>query len=237
LVPGITSLLKGIFYLKMKIGSVREMSFRYAALGDSLTVGVGSGLFSPGFVERFQQLAAEKLGTPIYVQVFAHSGFLSNDILELLKDELIKEQIKEANIITITSGGNDMLHAARQFEEDHNEADFNIALKGCMNNYRKLVSGICKLKEYKSVPYIIRLISLYNPFPNNALAKKWVERFNSQLSQLSKGSLIYVARTDLIFRDHEKEYLSIDGIHPNDHGYEKIADCLDLLGYDGLQNV
>jgi lysophospholipase L1-like esterase len=215
------------------------MSFQYVALGDSLTVGVGSSLFSPGFVQRFQQLAAEKLGTQVFLQVFAHSGFLSNDILQSLEDEIIQEQLKGANIITITAGGNDLIQAARQFEEDHRESDFNSALDNCMENYRKLIMGIRKLKDNRTrlFPFIIRLINLYNPLPQNDLAEKWIKRFNIQLNYLSKAPFISVAKIDRIFKGHEKEYLSFDGIHPNDFGYKKISDSLDLLGYGQLQDV
>lgn len=213
------------------------MVFHYVALGDSLTVGVGSSLFSQGFVLKFQQLAAEKLGTQIFVQVFAHSGFLSKDILQALEDEFIQEQLKEASIITITAGGNDLIQAARKYEEDHLESDFNSALNNCMENYRKIIMGLRQLKESKPqlFPFIVRPINLYNPFPQNDLAEKWIKRFNMQLNHLSKAPCISVAKIDRIFKGHEKEYLSADRIHPNDFGYRKISESLDLLGYGQLQ--
>ncbi|MDP4162216.1 MAG: spore gernimation protein, partial [Bacillota bacterium] len=37
------------------------MSFLYVALGDSLSVGVGTTFFSPGFVQRFRRSAERVL--------------------------------------------------------------------------------------------------------------------------------------------------------------------------------
>jgi lysophospholipase L1-like esterase len=45
---------------------------------------------------------------------------------------------------------------------------------------------------------------------------------------------ISVVQIDRVFKGHETDYLSIDGIHPNDRGYEKIAEALHHLGYGEL---
>ncbi len=211
------------------------MNYLYVALGDSLTAGIGANLFSPGFVQRFQRMAEAELHTQIFVQVFTHSGYLSRDILKMLEDEFVRGRMKEADIITITAGGNDLISAARQYEEDRNEKDFSFALNQCMENYRKILYAVKQLKEKSSPPFILRVIDLYNPFPENVLANKWINKFNLQLKNLAKEPNISVAEIDSIFKGHEKEYLSIDRIHPNDRGYQKIAESLNRLGYDGLE--
>jgi lysophospholipase L1-like esterase len=210
------------------------MSYSYIALGDSLTVGIGASFFLPGFVQRYQILAISELQEPVYVQSFAHPGFQSLDVLLELNNDLLMEQIKYADIITITAGGNDLIQAARKFEEDQNEEDFSIALKRCMDNYRKIIKTINTLKNDSVNPYIIRLIDLYNPFPENPLAEKWIKKFNLHLKNFVKVPYISVVQIDRVFKGHETDYLSIDGIHPNDRGYEKIAEALHHLGYGEL---
>jgi lysophospholipase L1-like esterase len=175
-----------------------------------------------------------ELQEPIYVQTFAHPGFQSLDVLLELNNDLLMEQIKYADIITITAGGNDLIQAARKFEEDQNEEDFSIALKRCMDNYQKIMKTINTLKDDSVNPYIIRLIDLYNPFPENPLAEKWIKKFNLQLKNFVKVPYISVVQIDRVFKGHEKDYLTIDGIHPNDLGYEKIAEALHHLGYGEL---
>jgi lysophospholipase L1-like esterase len=210
------------------------MSYSYIALGDSLTVGIGASIFLPGFVQRYQILAISELQEPVYVQTFAHPGFQSLDVLLELNNDLLMEQIKYADIITITAGGNDLIQAARKFEEDQNEEDFSIALKRCMDNYWKIIKTINTLKNDSVNPYIIRLIDLYNPFPENPLAEKWIKKFNLQLKNFVKVPYISVVQIDRVFKGHETDYLSIDGIHPNDRGYEKIAEALHYSGYGEL---
>jgi lysophospholipase L1-like esterase len=210
------------------------MSYSYIALGDSLTVGIGASFLSPGFVQRYQILAMSELQEPVNVQTYAHPGYQSHDILLELNNDFLMEQIKNADIITITAGGNDLIQAARKFEEDQNEEDFSIALKRCMDNYQRIIKTINVLKNDSANPYIIRLIDLYNPFPENPLAEKWIKKFNLQLKNFVKVPYISVVQIDRVFKGHETEYLSIDGLHPSDRGYEKIAEALHHLGYGEL---
>jgi lysophospholipase L1-like esterase len=210
------------------------MSYLYVALGDSLTVGAGATFLSPGFVQRYQWLAISELQEHVYVQTFAHSGFQSHDVLLEFHNDFVKEQLKNADIITITAGGNDLIQAARKFQEDQNEEDFRFALNRCMENYRKIMKKINVLKYGSITPYIVRLIDLYNPFPQVPLAEKWIRKFNSQLKNFEKEPTISIAQIDKVFKGHETEYLSSDGIHPNDLGYKKIAEALHQLGYGEL---
>jgi lysophospholipase L1-like esterase len=210
------------------------MSFLYVAIGDSLTVGIGATFFSPGFVQRYQRLAIDELQDLVYVQTHAHPGFQTEDVLVKLKSDLVREQLKKADMITITAGGNDLIEAARKYQDDKNEADFSSALKKCMENYHKMIKEIEILKKDSITPYIIRLVDLYNPLPQEPLAEKWINKFNFQLKSFVKAPFVSVAQIDKIFKGHVTEYLSFDGVHPNDLGYEKIAEALHRLGYGDL---
>ncbi|MGG5254183.1 GDSL-type esterase/lipase family protein [Neobacillus sp. SM06] len=207
------------------------MSFLYVALGDSLTAGVGTGLFSPGFVQRFRRMAEMELDEHVFVQIFAHPGFQTEDILAELDNEFVQEQIQEADIITITGGGNDLIQAARKYLQDQNEHDFSSALKQSMENFHKMMNKMTNLKKNSSKPYIVRIINLYNPFPTDPLAAKWIKKFNQLIKSFSVKNKIAIVQIDKAFKDYEKEYLSIDGVHPNDVGHERIAESLHRLGY------
>ena len=103
-----------------------------------------------------------------------------------------------------------------------------------MGNLRKIMNGIIDLKHDSIRPYIIRLVNLYNPFPNDPLAVKWITKFNLHIKSFLKNPVVSIAEVDKIFKDHEKEYIGRDGIHPNDIGYERIAESLHRLGYGEL---
>lgn len=210
------------------------MSFLYVALGDSLSVGVGVSLFSPGFVQRYRQMAEMKLEEQVVVKTFAHPGFQTSDILLELKEELIREKIKLADIITITAGGNDLIKAAKKFLQDQDTHNFFTALKKSTENFVEIMNQIHQLKKSSAKPYIIRIVNLYNPFPNEPIAAKWIKRFNQQLKTFVVKNTIAIVQIDKIFKDYETEYLALDGIHPNDIGHERIAESIHRLGYGEL---
>lgn len=104
------------------------------------------------------------------------------------------------------------------------------ALEMCKRNIPKIIEDIEKLKVNTNDPYIIRILNLYNPFPNVELADKRVHRFNNHINTIAKEEHVKVADIYNIFKGKEKELLSFDQIHPNDNGYKKIAESLHYLG-------
>lgn len=210
------------------------MSFLYVALGDSITAGVGTTMFSPGFVQRFRRLAEKELEDRVSLQIFAHSGFKTQDILKEMDNPYIRKYLNAADIITITAGGNDLIQAARKYKSDGNENDFQMALKECNENLLKCLKELYRIKHDTFRPYIIRLINLYNPFPEDQLAVKWINKFTQLLRGLSKEPHVEIVDVEKSFSGHEQEYLSMDHIHPNNRGYEIIAKNLHMLGYGEL---
>jgi lysophospholipase L1-like esterase len=96
----------------------------------------------------------------------------------------------------------------------------------------QIISTIQKLKKECGVPYRVYVLNLYNPLPQIPLADKWVRLFNRQLNSFDNGSTIRVADLYSIFKGRQDELLSRrDHIHPNDLGYQEIAETLVHLGY------
>ena len=92
---------------------------RYLALGDSITA--GWGLDSPE-CEGFAALAAEELGFAL--QNEAVSGSTSLDLLAKLQSQELDAAIAEAEFITITCGGNDLVNTLYQAIADAYNASF-----------------------------------------------------------------------------------------------------------------
>ncbi|RYM06205.1 hypothetical protein EWH99_03745 [Sporolactobacillus sp. THM7-7] len=78
----------------------------YVALGDSLTVGVGSTLFLPDFVAHYRKTLETVLRQPVGLRVLAKNGATTEDILYALQHPEVEKTIREADVITITAGGN-----------------------------------------------------------------------------------------------------------------------------------
>ena len=211
------------------------MTLQYTTLGDSLTVGVGAGLFEQGFVQRYKRKMEEDLNEEVSLIVFAKSGLETSEILAMLNEPFIMEQVKKADVITITGCGNDLLQSLEIYEKEKDEHVFLEASSHCQKNYSGMLEKIREIKGEKDTRYLVRLLNLYNPFPSIELADKWISGFNRHLKQLESAPQIKVIDTYAVFKGREKEYLSIDRVHPSSRGYEAMSEKLRAAGYGRLE--
>lgn len=205
----------------------------YTALGDSLTAGVGKPFFSPGFVQLFSRKMEEELDVRVKSAIFDRSGATSEQVLEsIVRHPYIQMKIKESDMITISAGGNDFINAVTSFLQNKDEGVFSAALDSCIQHLKQMIHEIIHLKTDEKSIYMVRLLNLYNPFPNEPLAVKWIAIFDSQLSKFSINSHVKVAPLHKAFAGREEELLAKDRIHPNGKGYEVIAASLAELGFE-----
>lgn len=92
---------------------------------------------------------------------------------------------------------------------------------------------LIQLKVRTRRPFIIRIVGLYNPYPQVVGATEWVRQFNQYAAQYS-SRVCGFASIYSEFAGNERGLLSIDHLHPNGRGYRVIAEKLDALGYGGL---
>ncbi|WP_128894520.1 GDSL-type esterase/lipase family protein [Longirhabdus pacifica] len=206
---------------------------KYVALGDSLTVGVGD-ILGGGFVPIYRSMAQQYFNRNILLYDIAVSGATTGDLLVIIKkNKQAREEIRSANIITISAGGNDLINAAKLYISKEKKDPFRPSLSSCKGNFGDLIGIINQLKRESNVPYIIRTMNLYNPFPQIKMAKHWVKQFNLYIAKFqnkcSKMADVYTA-----FKGNESQLLSADRFHPNGPGYELIAYKLHQLGYKPL---
>lgn len=208
--------------------------YQYSALGDSLTVGIGSDLFHPGFVWRYAEDCESALGRPVYFDTIAKSGATSGEILVATYVPAVVDSIRSSEIITITAGANDLIDAAERYLIVQNTEDLFKALETATTNINKLIDQIHEIHNPGKNRYMIRMLNLYNPFPQIPGADQWIERFNQALLALSSHQHIRVADVHSPFAGRQEELLVPGGIHPNVKGYKVIAEQLNQLGYAPL---
>jgi lysophospholipase L1-like esterase len=223
---------KGVAVMSLGKYKSTEM-MQYVVLGDSLSTGVGMSFFSSGFPERYLYFAERKLRKPIYLNNFAQPRAVTEVVLQSIKVPFIEKKIQQAQIITLTAGGNDAIQAAETFIKFKDKKAFIKALHQCKQNMSALFEQINKLKQVED-RFIIRAANIYNPLPQATEAGYWINQFNKHLDSLASLPNVKIADIHSIFEGKEKDLLSKDQLFPNEMGYQKIAEAFDQLGYEPL---
>lgn len=206
--------------------------YRYLALGDSLTVGIGAW-FGSGFVPLYKKRLEQHLHSTVLVSNQGINGLTSEGLLSMIRyNRYLQNLIREADIITVSIGGNDLIRAARMSRGNLHSSLLTQTLNRCEHNTKEIVSEIIALKKDSS-SYMIRLLGLYNPIPQSEAAYQFVKQYNNFLISLNNKK---VASAPLLyaFQGRERELLFIDKVHPSSQGYRVITQQLDHLGYAPL---
>ncbi|MDF2670416.1 MAG: spore germination lipase LipC [Paenibacillus sp.] len=213
---------------------MRKQELHYLAIGDSLTVGYGAPI-EYSFVNRYRELAEQALDRKIILHQAGKNGATAEDTLFTVRqDPEIRLLIRNADLITITAGGNNLIQAAKSYFVDRETKVLKTALVQYGHHMRQLVSEIRRLKVNKRRLCAIRMLGIYNPLPHFHEAVFWVQRFNAHLERLEKDPFRMVNIYDA-FLGQEEELLSDDQYHPNSEGYRLLAEQTHLLGYGPLQ--
>ena len=114
--------------------SAARLTPLYVAFGDSISRGYGLADIP---TQAFPNLLADRIGYTL--SNYAVDGYTAEDIYNLISDGKFDEEIKEAQLITITCGGNDLMatlydHIAVEYnalnEPDITPKDVLVALDG-----------------------------------------------------------------------------------------------------------
>lgn len=198
----------------------------YVALGDSLTEGVGDELNQQGYVGR---LSDQMLGWEgvkyVEVENTAKKGRRSDQLVAQLESGKIDEQLKKADFISLTMGGNDLMKIVRRDLMNLNKEAFDSERIEFQKRYGKIMELI--RKKNKSAPII--LISVYNPLSIftkeksdlNTILYEW----NTDIQDFAEAdkNACFVNVEDL-FDSNENMVYHTDFFHPNARGYDEMTD-------------
>ncbi|KEO83870.1 SGNH/GDSL hydrolase family protein [Tumebacillus flagellatus] len=208
--------------------AVNTQTYPVVALGDSLTKGVGDKN-GKGYVGYLKD-KLDKLGRKVSIQNLGVSGLESPELLKSVQSAGTQSILKDAKLILISIGGNDMTHSVGDVSQiitsgKVDEAKFLAA----QDHYSKNLDGILTSVRKANPDAPILVVGLYNPFEGvvedparmNQLLDGWNE---NELAIVQKYPNAKVVPTFDIFEWNTDRLLSGDHFHPNELGYDQMAE-------------
>lgn len=198
------------------------------ALGDSLTKGTGD-LSGKGYVQNVRELLEQESGKPVrLIGNYAVNGYRTDQLLrDLTTQSGIAYAVKQANIVLLTIGGNDLFAISENVLSSPNAAIDPDELRARMPEpLQRLEQILSKLAEMNPQAVIV-YVGLYNPFydlPEMRQASVYVQEWNNAAFQIINRfpNMVFVPTFDL-FQLNFADYMYTDHFHPNGEGYARIA--------------
>ena len=195
-------------------------------LGDSLTKGVGDELKREGYVGRLQQHFLQYKGIEdVLLTNTAKRGRRSDQLLKMLKDGEIDYQIRRADIITLTIGGNDIMKVVKKDLFNLQVKAFEKELKKFEQNYDQILREIREVNS--SAPIVV--IGLYNPITIvteeesefDFILNNWNESIQETANADSNACYVPI---DHLFVTNANLVYHTDFFHPNSKGYQLVIE-------------
>ena len=218
-------------------------SLHYVALGDSLTQGVGDTTNQGGFVPLLAQSLTNEYGYQVTYDNYGVSGNTSKQILKRMEEKPeIAESLKQADLMTLTVGGNDLRKTILD-----NIANLSIStFEKPAQQYSQRLLQIVELARADNPDLPIYVVGIYNPFYLNfpemtemqTIVDNWNQVTEDTLADLDK--VYFVPINDLLYKGLEGEegisqsststannlLYEEDSFHPNNTGYEIMKEAI-----------
>ena len=226
--------------------SAKKKVVTYVAIGDSLTKGVGDSTNQGGFVPLLAQSLTNETVLEFKAINYGVSGNTSGQILSRMQEKKeIRKDLKNAQLLTITVGGNDLRKAIL---EDTSNLDLD-RFEKASKTYEKNLKQIIELARKDNPDLPIYVVGIYNPlylnFPDltelQTLVDQWNQRTEETLSAYQ--GVYFVPINDLLYKGIDgksgvteselgKETVTNDALydedsfHPNNTGYEIMKEAV-----------
>lgn len=215
---------KGLLQELRKIAS-EEGGLDYLVLGDSVALGKGSVKESGYGYWVAEYLKGE--GIDVHLDNRAVSGQTSDQLLRSLDDGDLLTRIRESDLISITIGGNDLLKEVLRSGNPFDALmDFRHIKARYLDNLEAILERIRKVNAHAPV----LITSLYNPVepeePYFQIARKLLDQWNEGMKEVARNyPATAVIDVDRRLLPDDRNWLA-DEIHPNDRGYQLMAEGL-----------
>ncbi|OLN22020.1 hypothetical protein BTO30_11870 [Domibacillus antri] len=203
--------------------SVDKPIIHHLALGDSIIKGYGANP-NDNLVKSFSVNLEEDIQKEVFYQNEGINEITSGELNELVQEGAFDEKIKNADIITINIGGNDILRLG--FEKGFYEAVKSF--DALQTNFDQNLSGIMNRITTLNPEATVLLLELYNPLDKSSefysIADTVLPKWNLKLYQMAeKLDHAVVIETTAVINSEKPQNLAFDGVHPSAMGYSAIS--------------
>ena len=235
-----------------KIKSIKNENVTYVAIGDSLTQGVGDSSNQGGFVPVLSQALESDFDWQVTSRNYGIAGNTSNQILKRMQEKKdIQRDLKKAKVMTLTVGGNDVIHVIKDNITNLNVDTFTKPAQAYQKRLRQIIE--LARKDNKTLP--IYIVGIYNPFylnfPEMTEMQIIVDNWNQSTEEVCKeyDNVYFVPVNDLLYKGIDGKggvtssddtsqsskssqdslndaLFEDDHFHPNNTGYQIMSDAI-----------
>jgi lysophospholipase L1-like esterase len=216
--------------IKAKVREVVEIALDFfkkdqkiVAIGDSLTEGVGDETKSGGYVGILNH-TFEDNNLNITVENYGKKGNRTDQLLKRLEKEDVASAIKQADIVLITIGANDIMNVLKSNFMNVTMEPFQEERVKYIERLKAIFNKINDLNPDTQ----IYLIGFYNPFERHFGEIKELGMIIDNWNDAGKiiaeeyNNVRYIPTKDL-FINTNMDLLAEDEFHPNTSGYKQMA--------------
>jgi len=196
---------------------------KMVSIGDSLTQGVGDETESGGYVGILNH-TFEVNHMNISIENFGKRGNRTDQLLARLENDEVSSAIKDADIVLITIGANDIMKVVRSNYTNLNIEPFQ---EEKIKYIERLTAIFYKINELNPDTQIY-LIGFYNPFERyfgdieqlDMILNDWNHAGETVTEEFEN---VYYIPTEDLFSNSTINLLAEDNFHPNTSGYKLMA--------------
>ncbi|MFJ6210934.1 S-layer homology domain-containing protein [Lysinibacillus sp. NPDC092081] len=214
----------------------------YVALGDSLAHGMNEvGMIGLGYTDFIAQTLQQDGFITSYNKGFAYSGYTTKDVLEDIQNNVekpvvgfgyqsekvkLRTSIKEAEIITLTAGANDLIPILKESQTTGISAA--AMLKASQEAIKNIAAILEEIKKVNPNAQIY-VMGYYNSFPyySENLQKQFImllKVMNATIkTTVEKAGAVFVPTYDIVAKDVPSYLPNPENIHLSEAGYLAVA--------------
>ena len=228
-----------VLSVMLGVSSAFASGENYIALGDSLAAGqTPHQEIDAGYAD----LLAMRLGMlgqiNDYTKELAFPGFTTADVLERVQSDEASELLKNATLITVSAGANDLLRLVQVNPNAGTLAFSQLQTDYALNVARKNMAEILTELRLRAPKAKVFVMGYYFAYPNVHPSQK--EGTNAQLVRLNtilqqqaeQAGATYVNVYDAFGLNAVNYLPNIADVHPNFEGYRQMANAF-LKAYSG----